>query len=233
MTAVDDLAGDAGPRRSGSAISSIGFCVADSPMRCMGCGARRRAAPGTTPGARRAWCPRPHGSRRRSPCARSSILRPDSLVSSRYSDSGVVTRMCGASRRIAARSVCEVSPVRTWARISNAGMPSRVSLRTDPGQRLLEIALDVVRQRLERRHIHHARHPRAGPRRPRARAHRLPTERPPVSCPIRSGRRSARAGRLRSRARRRLAPPSRFEKVASNQAWTADGNGKGAWGQIL
>jgi hypothetical protein len=30
-------------------------------------------------------------------------------------------------------------------------------LRTDPGQRLLEIALDVVRQRLERRHVHHAR----------------------------------------------------------------------------
>ena len=53
-------------------------------------------------------------------------------MSSRYSDSGVVTRICGASRRIAARSACEVSPVRTWARISNAGMPSRVSCAPIP-----------------------------------------------------------------------------------------------------
>ena len=44
-----------------------------------------------------------------------SISRLRSAVSSRYSDSGVVTRMCGGVRSIAARSDCGVSPVRTAA----------------------------------------------------------------------------------------------------------------------
>ena len=46
-----------------------------------------------------------------------SIFRPDSVLSRMYSDSGVVTRMCGGVRRIRARSLCGVSPVRTAARI--------------------------------------------------------------------------------------------------------------------
>ena len=50
-----------------------------------------------------------------------SISRPDLEVSSMYSDSGVVTTMCGARRRMLARSVCEVSPVRTMARIATSG----------------------------------------------------------------------------------------------------------------
>jgi len=45
-----------------------------------------------------------------------SIRRLRSAVSSRYSDSGVVTRMCGGVRRIRARSDEVVSPVRTATR---------------------------------------------------------------------------------------------------------------------
>src|SRR4026207_2451247 len=44
-----------------------------------------------------------------------SIARLRSDVSRRYSDSGVVTRMCGGVRSIAARSDWVVSPVRTGA----------------------------------------------------------------------------------------------------------------------
>ena len=51
-----------------------------------------------------------------------SRLRAD--VSSRYNDSGVVTRMCGGLRSIAARSDDVVSPVRTAAVIRDALMPS-------------------------------------------------------------------------------------------------------------
>ena len=36
-------------------------------------------------------------------------------MSRRYSDSGVVTRMCGGVRSIEARSACGVSPLRTAA----------------------------------------------------------------------------------------------------------------------
>ena len=50
-----------------------------------------------------------------------SILRPDSEPSSTYSDSGVVTTICGGRRRMLARSACGVSPVRTSVRISTSG----------------------------------------------------------------------------------------------------------------
>ena len=52
-----------------------------------------------------------------------SISRLRSAVSSRYSDSGVVTRMCGGVRSIAARSACGVSPVRTAAVIRGGSRP--------------------------------------------------------------------------------------------------------------
>ncbi len=55
------------------------------------------------------------------------MARPDSEVSRMYSDSGVVTTMCGAVRRILARSACGVSPVRTTARIGTSGSPSAAS----------------------------------------------------------------------------------------------------------
>ena len=57
-----------------SATASTGRTVADSPIRCAGPGRRggragRRAVRARRRGARRAWCRRPRGSRRRSPCA--------------------------------------------------------------------------------------------------------------------------------------------------------------------
>jgi hypothetical protein len=50
-----------------------------------------------------------------------SIARLRSAVTNRYSDSGVVTRMCGGCRSIAARSEGAVSPVRTATRTCGAG----------------------------------------------------------------------------------------------------------------
>ena len=58
------------------ATSSIGRCVADRPIRCTGCSrSRARAARATAPGARRAACRSPRGSRRRSPSARAAAAR--------------------------------------------------------------------------------------------------------------------------------------------------------------
>ena len=58
-------------------------------------------------------------------CVRANAFRPDSLVSRMWSDSGVVTRMCGGCRAIAWRAAAGVSPVRTIARIATGGSPSR------------------------------------------------------------------------------------------------------------
>ena len=46
------------------------------------------------------------------------MLRPPSLVSKMYKDSGVVTMICGGRRRIAWRTDAGVSPVRTTVRMS-------------------------------------------------------------------------------------------------------------------
>ncbi len=61
-----------------------------------------------------------------------SIARLRSAVSSRYSDSGVVTRMCGGVRTIRARSDEVVSPVRTAAVMRGASMPSALAASTMP-----------------------------------------------------------------------------------------------------
>ena len=128
------------------ATSLIGFCVADKPMRVSG---------------------RPHSASRRSSdsarCAPrllgasawisstitlrvvASIARPDSEPSRMYSDSGVVTTICGARRFIALRSACGVSPVRTLARISTSGDPSSNSLSRMPASgasRLMRTSFD-------------------------------------------------------------------------------------------
>ena len=75
------------------------------------------------------WLPRLFGA---SACASStmtvrtvdSMRRPDSEPSRMYSDSGVVTTMCGGRLRILSRSACGVSPVRTIVRISTSGSQS-------------------------------------------------------------------------------------------------------------
>jgi hypothetical protein len=45
-------------------------------------------------------------------------------VSNKYSDSGVVTRMCGGRRTMACRWLAGVSPVRTRARTGRAASPA-------------------------------------------------------------------------------------------------------------
>ena len=63
-----------------------------------------------------------------------SICRLRSDVSSRYSDSGVVTRMWGGVRSIAARSAAVVSPVRTAAVIRGAASPAVSARRWTPAR---------------------------------------------------------------------------------------------------
>ena len=120
-----------GPTRN-RPISSSGFCVADRPIRCI-------CSPVHAPG-------RSVGSSSRSAVSRSSVSArwlprlvpatawisstitvstPVSIsrapeVSIRNSDSGVVIRTSGGRRRIAARSRCGVSPVRSPTVISGA-----------------------------------------------------------------------------------------------------------------
>ena len=113
-----------------------------------------------------------------------STLRSSSRaceVSSRKSDSGVVIRMSGGSRSIAARSFCGVSPVRTATRSSDC----------EPRERPAQVALDVVVERLQRRDVEDAQ-PCAGRRRSAGRSRR---GRPRASCPSRSAPGSACARR--------------------------------------
>ena len=84
-----------------------------------------------------------------------SIARPDSELSRMYSDSGVVTRMCGGVRRMRSRSAAGVSPVRTAARMPTSGRPIATSPALNAGQRLLQVLADVVGKRLQRRHVEH------------------------------------------------------------------------------
>ncbi len=128
------------------ATSSIGFCVADSPMRVN----RRPHSACSRSSVSDRWLPRLLAATEwisstiteRVPA---SIARPDSEPISTYSDSGVVTRMCGGERRRRARSDCGVSPVRTAVRISTSGSPWRASSARMPASgasRLMWISLD-------------------------------------------------------------------------------------------
>src|SRR4029453_17005551 len=82
-----------------------------------------------------------------------SISRLRSAVSSRYSDSGVVTRMCGGVRSIAARSDEVVSPVRTAAVIRGGSDPARFREPDNAAAWLREVLMDICAQRLERRDV--------------------------------------------------------------------------------
>ena len=75
-----------------------------------------RAAPRADDGVNLVDDHRPDGPQHLRGCARPSAAG--------YSDSGVVTRMCGGVRSIAARSDEVVSPVRTAAVMRGASMPS-------------------------------------------------------------------------------------------------------------
>src|SRR5262249_26882045 len=81
------------------------------------------------------------------------ISRPRGEVTTRYSDSGVVTRIRGGRRCIAARSRVVVSPVRTSTRMSAGGRPPSARGLVEPGQWLAQVALDIGGQRLQRRDV--------------------------------------------------------------------------------
>lgn len=74
-----------------------------------------------------------------------NALRPEAEPNSTYSDSGVVTRICGGVRRACARSRCGVSPVRTAVRTATSGRPlatSAVRMPCSGASRLRWISLD-------------------------------------------------------------------------------------------
>ena len=145
---------------SSRAIRSIGRCVADSPTRTgarpVVCSTSRssrssdsaRCAPRLSPAI--AWISSTITVRelRRAPRGRSRV------VSRMNSDSGVVTRMCGGLlrhlRALAGRRVAGADARRGSRETST---PSRGRARAQLGERRLEVALDVVRQRLERRDV--------------------------------------------------------------------------------
>ncbi|MCW0424320.1 hypothetical protein NB713_002263 [Xanthomonas sacchari] len=110
------------------ATDSIGFCVADRPMRsggtshscCRRCSDSARWLPRLF--AASAWISSTITVR-----TWRSVSRPDTEPSSTYSDSGVVTSTCGGRRRACARSRCGVSPVRTAVRMDTSGKPSAAS----------------------------------------------------------------------------------------------------------
>ena len=119
------IAGRGRSPTSSRATVSIGRWVADSPMRC-GTGVAQRLEP--FEGEREV---------RAALVARDGVdlvddhrlgraqQRPTlALVTSRNSDSGVVTTKLGGWRSIAARSELVVSPVRTATRMSGAASPS-------------------------------------------------------------------------------------------------------------
>ena len=144
----------AAPPTRKRATSSIGFCVADRPMRVS-----RRPASASSRSSESARCePRlvpatAWISSTMTVRVVASISRPDCEPSRMYSDSGVVTTMCGGLRRICARSYCGVSPVRTHVRISTSRIVCSRSSLANAGERRFEVAIDVVRQRLQRRDV--------------------------------------------------------------------------------
>ena len=115
-----------------------------------------RGARATAPGARRAWWAPARGSRRRSRCRPSAAARARSRSAAGTATPGVVIRMSAGSRWKRARSLAGVSPVRiAIGRHVMRDAPRGGHVR-DAGERRAQVALDVHRQRLERRDVEHA-----------------------------------------------------------------------------
>ena len=196
-----------------------------SDARELAPGERLQPLERSAPGARRACCRPWRGSHPRSRCAcwracRARIASPAGCRATRE-----WSRRCAAAGAASrARSCCGVSPVRTKVRISICGRPSAPSSSRMPGERRLEVAVDVVRQRLQRRDVDDAGLIRRGRRWPdRSRTSSIDDGK-------KRGERLARAGRggdehvtLRAdrRPRRLPAPGVGALKVRSNQLATA------------
>ena len=132
----------AGPTRK-RATSSRGRCVADRPMRCTSrpaCSASRSSV--TARCAPRLVCATAWISSTITHCVPANSSRACE-VSIRYSDSGVVMRMSGGLRSIAAPLALR--------RVAGAHADAHVG--ADAAQRRPQVALDVVAERLERRDV--------------------------------------------------------------------------------
>ncbi len=152
-------AGTGMPRRSGTSPLPRSAFASPTVRRAS---ARRRSTPAAVraraPDARRACCRRWREFHRRSRCGRLRACRGRTASPARCTATRAwsprCAAPCAACRRVPA---CVVSPVRTTARISTSGSFKRRELFANALERRLEIALDVVRQSLQRRHVHHAR----------------------------------------------------------------------------
>ena len=144
-------------------------------------------------------------------------------VSRMYSDSGVVTRMCGGrSQHRPARGHQRVAGADRGANLRQVdGLRSRASA-DDLGERAVEVLLDVVAERLERRDVQRPTcGPRACRRRPAGPADRCRPGTPPASCRSRSAPRSACRGRRGSPASRRPAARSASRTASRNHSRTS------------
>ena len=205
------------------ATSSSGRCVAESPMRCSG-----RPASSSSRSSDSARCaPRLVAT---IAWISSTItvwtlrrLSRAELDSTRYSDSGVVMKMSAGVFAKRARSFAGVSPVRIATLGSRSGVPRRSARVTDADQRAAQVALDVDRERLQRRDVDDA----AARRDPRGAAGRSRRGTPRASCPSRSARARACSHPTRSPATR--APARAWAPRMSSRtirAW-ADGRSRG------
>ena len=111
---------------------------------------------------------------------------PAREVSNRCSDSGVVMRTCGGRRMSRCRSAVGVSPVRTAASSAGSDSPMSRAVSATPSRGSLQIAMDVVVERFQRRDVQHADAARRS--RSAARVHRDRRGTRPASCRSRSGR---------------------------------------------
>ena len=126
-TIVQSRGASAGPPTRKRATASIGFCVADSPIR----GSARPASASRRSSDNARWLPRFDDasawiSSTMTERTFDSICRPMWTTAARTT-TRASSRGCGARLRSAARSACVVSPVRTAVRIAGTGKPSCAS----------------------------------------------------------------------------------------------------------
>ena len=120
-------------------ISASGRCVADRPIRCIGCSSERFEALERERQVRAALRAGDGMHLVEDQRLDAAEHLPSLRRQQENSDSGVVIRMSGGLRSICWRSRCGVSPVRTAT--------ARVEPR--PGERPAQVPLDVVVERLQ------------------------------------------------------------------------------------
>ena len=192
------------------ATRSIGFCVADRPMRSslppLSADSRSSERARCEPrlfGASGVDLVDDHGARRCQHRA-AGVGAQEDVERLRRRDDDVRRRLAHAVA-LGGRGVARAHPGADF----DVGQALRLQGRADARERRFQVAVDVVRQRLQRRDVDDLRLvPELRLRAPAAPARRSPRETPPASCRTRWGPRSARAGRPGSPATPAPAPRS-------------------------